>query len=55
MCIRDSANLKGFIDRLYTKPIELLYKLLALKARLGVYVRARPMLANALKSAKIIR
>lgn len=50
-----NANLKGFIDRLYTKPIELLYALLALKARLGVYARARPMLAKAMRAAKIIR
>lgn len=45
----------GVADRLYTAPIRAFYAFLAVKARLGVFVRARPRLARALKSAHIIR
>ena len=49
------SGFAGMIDRLYTAPIRAFYALLAVKARLGVFVRGRPRLARALKSAGIIR
>lgn len=43
------------VDLLYTAPIRLFYALLAVKARVGVWVRARPGLAQTLGRAGIIR
>lgn len=43
------------IDLAYTAPIRLFYALLAVKARVGVWARARPAIARALGRAGILR
>lgn len=48
------SGLAGTLDRAFTAPIRGFYALLAIKARLGVYVRAKPALARRLKAIGII-
>lgn len=49
------SGFAGFYQDTYVKPIQVFYWLVALKARLGVFVRRRPRLASILRSFNIIR